>query len=78
MHIDKKTRYCTLNYVSNKFNLNNLKSDTKECEQKIAANGEREVFKYLSSKNIEIEILTKNSLVTNEIKRNYVLYGENA
>lgn len=67
----------TLNYVSNKFNLNNLKSDTKECEQQIATKGEKAVFKYLLSKNVEIEILTKNSLVTNKIKRNYVLYGEN-
>ena len=46
----------TLNYVSNKFNLNNLKSDTGECEQQIAVRGEEEVFKFLSSKNIELEI----------------------
>jgi hypothetical protein len=67
----------TLNYVSNKFNLNNLKSDTGECEQQIAVRGEEEVFKFLSSKNIELEILTKNSTVVDKIKRNYILYGDN-
>jgi hypothetical protein len=66
----------TLNYVSNKFNLNNLKSDTNECEQQIAERGEVSVFNYLSSKGIQLEILTKNSTVTDKIKRNYVLYGE--
>jgi len=68
----------TLNYVSDRFDLNNLKSDTTECEQQIAAKGEESVFDYLSSKEIEIEILTKNSLITNKINRNYVLYGETA
>jgi hypothetical protein len=66
----------TLNYVSNKFNLNNLKSDTDECEQQIAERGEQDVLRFLNSKNIEIEILTKNSTVTSKITRNYALYGE--
>ena len=74
---DIETQYKpTLNYVSNKFNLNNLKSDTTECEQQIAERGETSVLRYFTSKNVDIEILTKNSTVTNEIKRNYVLYGE--
>lgn len=66
----------TLNYVSNKFDLNNLKSDTNECEQKIAQNGEDAVFNFLSSKGVEVDILTKNSTITSKIKRNNVLYGE--
>ena len=66
----------TLNYVSNKFNLNNLKSDTNECEQKIAKRGEEGLLMYLNSKGIEINILTKHSEINSKIKRNYVLYGE--
>ena len=66
----------TLNYVSNKFNLNNLKSDTNECEQKIAKRGEECLLTYLNSKGIEINILTKHSEINSKIKRNYVLYGE--
>ena len=65
-----------INYVSNKFNLNNLKSDTNECEQQIAKNGELSVMRYLRSNDVEIEILTKNSTVNDAIDRNYVLYGE--
>ena len=65
-----------INYVSNKFNLNNLKSDTNECEQQIAKNGELSVMRYLRSNDVEIEILTKNSTVNDAISRNYVLYGE--
>lgn len=66
----------TINYVSNKFDLNNLKSDTAECEQKIAKRGEDHILDYFKTKNIEIEILTKNSAISNSIKRNYILYGE--
>jgi hypothetical protein len=65
-----------LNYVSNKFNLNNLKSDTNECEQQIAKRGEESLLIYLNNKGIEINILTKNSDINSSIKRNYVLYGE--
>ena len=74
---DIETEYKpTLNYVSKKFNLNNLKSDTSECEQEIAKKGEDRVFDYLSSKKIELQIMTKNSLVTKNFKRNLALYGE--
>ena len=66
----------TLNYVSNKFNLNNLKSDTHECEQQIAKRGEESLLRYLVSKGIEINILTKHSEINSQIKRNYTLYGE--
>lgn len=64
----------TLNYVSNKFNLSNLKSDTVECEQQIAKRGEEKVHNYLLSKGVELEILTKNSAITSKIKRNFILY----
>ena len=75
---DLETEYKpTLNYVSNKFDLNNLKSDTPECEQKIAKRGEESVLRYLNSKGIEINIMSKQSLITKKIKRNYVLYGDN-
>jgi len=74
---DVETEYKPdINYVSSKFNLNNLKSDTNECEQQIAKKGELSVMRYLKSKNIEIEILTKNSNINDNINRNYVLYGE--
>ena len=66
----------TLNYVSNKFNLKNLKSDTHECEQQIAKRGEESIYNYLSSKNIEINVMSKQSQVTNKISRNLILYGE--
>lgn len=66
----------TLNYVSKKFNLNNLKSDTHECEQQIAKRGEEAIVNYLSSKKIEITVMSKNSTVSDKISRNLVLYGE--
>lgn len=66
----------TLNYVSSKFNLNNLKSDTNECEQQIAKRGEESLLRYLTDKGIEINILTKHSEINSQIKRNYALYGE--
>ena len=75
---DIETEYKpTLNYVSNKFDLNNLKSDTSECEQQIAKRGEEAVLRYLNSKGIEINIMSKQSLITDKIKRNYILYGDN-
>ena len=66
----------TMNCASSKFDLNNLKADTNECEQQIACRGEEQILNYLSKKNIEIEILTKNSRITDKIKRNYTLYEE--
>jgi hypothetical protein len=66
----------TLNYVTKKFNLNNLKSDTHECEQQIAKRGEEAILDYLSSKNIEISVMSKNSMITDKIPRNLALYGE--
>ena len=66
----------TINYVSNKFDLNNLKSDTDECEQKIAKRGEDSILDYFTSIGIEMEILTKTSAISDRIKRNFVLYGE--
>lgn len=66
----------TLNYVSEDFNLKNLKSDLDECEQEIGKRGEEQVFKYLSEKGIEVEILTDKSSVFSGIKRNLVLYGK--
>jgi|TARA_R100000081_G_scaffold64324_1_gene32809 hypothetical protein len=66
----------TMNYVGNKFNLNNLKSDTNECEQQIAKRGEEAVLNYLSSKNIEINVMSKHSLISDKISRNLILYGE--
>jgi len=65
----------TLNYISENFNVNNLKSDMDECEQQIGQKGEQGILKYLAEKEIEIEILTKNSLITEKISRNYVLYN---
>ena len=66
----------TLNYVGKKFNLRNLKSDTNECEQQIAKRGEEALLKYLSSKNIEINVMSKHSQISDKISRNLVLYGE--
>jgi len=69
----------TMNYVSphtNKFNLNNLKSDTDKCERDIGQSGEERLAEYLTENNIELEILTKNSTITDKIKRNYVLYKQ--
>ena len=65
-----------MNYVTKKFNLNNLKSDTHECEQQIAKRGEEAILDYLSSKNIEISVMSKNSMITDKIPRNLALYGE--
>ena len=65
----------TMNYVSNKFNLKNLKSDTHECEQEIAKRGEDAVLNYLNNNDIEVEILTKHSGISDNVKRNYELYN---
>ncbi len=69
----------TINYVSphtNKFNLYDLKSDTNECERDIGQSAEDRIVQYLAENNIEMEILTKNSTITDKIKRNYVLYKQ--
>ena len=74
---DTETQYKpTMNYVSNKFDLNNLKSDTHECEQQIAKRGEEAILNYLKNCNIEIEILSKSSDVSKSISRNFLLYKD--
>jgi len=64
-----------LNYVTDDFNLNNLKSDMNECEQQIGKLGELQILEYFNKKGVDIEILTKNSSVSDKIKRNNILYN---
>tara|TARA_B100000700_G_C15046456_1_gene858198 strand:+ start:1729 stop:2589 length:861 start_codon:yes stop_codon:yes gene_type:complete len=63
-----------LNYVSEKFDVNNLKSDMEQCEQQIGKLGELQILEYFKQKNMTIEILTKNSSVHTQIPRNNILY----
>ena len=64
-----------LNYVRRSYDLKNLKSDMKQCEQEIGQMGELAILKHLRDNGVEIEILTKNSLITKKINRNYILYN---
>ena len=65
-----------MNFVTDDFDMKNLKSDLPEHEQQIAQRSEIDLTNYLKSNNIEIEILTKNSNINSCVGRNFALYGE--
>tara|TARA_R100001129_G_C5315323_1_gene246236 strand:+ start:62 stop:919 length:858 start_codon:yes stop_codon:yes gene_type:complete len=66
----------TMNYVTDDFDMNNLKADLPEHEQEIGQRSEIHLTKYLEYNNIDIEILTKNSNINSYVNRNFVLYEE--
>lgn len=65
-----------MNFVTDDFDMKNLKSDLPEHEQEIGQRSEIHLTSYLKSNNIDIEILTKNSNINSCVNRNFVLYGE--
>lgn len=64
----------TMNYVSDDFDMKNLKADLTEHEQEIGQKSEIDLTNYLKSNNINIEILSKMSNINSYVDRNFVLY----
>jgi len=63
-----------MNFVTDDFDMKNLKSDLPEHEQEIGQRSEIHLTNYLKSNNIDIEILTKNSNINSQINRNFIFY----
>lgn len=59
----------TMNSVDKSFNLDNLKSDLNDDEQKISKQAESDMNKYLLTKSINVKILSKNSDVNSIFQR---------
>lgn len=72
--IEKKYRPI-MNYVSDDFNMNNLKSDLNEHEQEIGKKALKDMHNYFTKNNCKPEILTKNSSIDTCFFRNDILYS---
>lgn len=63
-----------MNRVTDRFDLNNLKSDLNEHEQEIGKKAQKDMLDYFLKNNCTPRILTKNSSVHSSFIRNEALY----